>query len=1670
MTQTLHDEDAFKDTRASAFALALSVLFVLSVLSSSSAQVFISEFMAINDNTLTNDLGVASDWIELYNGGSNTVDLSGWHLTDRTNGLAKWTFPSVTLEPDEFLLIYASGLGRTNLAAPLHTNFRLDGDGEYLALVKPDGATIAHHFAPAFPSQYADISYGLSMPRYSRLVGHWAFDDASTTASLLADTSTAGDNKSGTFLSGSTPAGVAGVVGGAVELFGNQGISLGSSPEYDRTTWTASMWLYSDSGVTGWRTAFGSWNAGGQSAVHIGRDNVGTWGDHGGGQTSGGSVQGATWTHVVSVRTGEGQENSLWIDGEKQAQTSSGAPGLPGAANVYLGTKNGADNNWDGRIDDLGYFDDTLTSGEIVAIQDLALASMFDYDLADAQHLFELHRAGNGSLTVKGIVWGYSSGLEGEEGLHSGRFGTWLVLDGNAGTGVELGLSGPPPDTTGGVSTNARAFFTVPTPGTANGSGVPDLGPRISDLTGNLPAVLDSDEIVVTARVEATAHPVGQVSLHYRVMFAGEQTVGMRDDGIAPDATAGDGLFAAVIPASASAPGDMVRWCVTATDAQANPTRAPRFAGMSTSPEYLGTVVADPGVTSALPVLQWFVENPSAANVVAGTRASVFYNGEFYDNVFVRRRGQTSANWPKKSYKFEFNDGYHFRFDPNSPRVDEFNLNTTYTDKAYGRTVMSFEAYRDAGSAACESFVMRVQQNGGFFSVAIFIEQPDRDYLRRNGRDPDGALYKVVQNSIWGIEAYRGSATSGVEKKTRLHEDSSDLQALIDGMALNGADLEHYLYDHVDLPACISYMAASVVIQNIDRTLKNFYLYRDTEGDGEWEFFPWDVDLAFGPDALNTDAIVASADSGSGSSHPFMGTRDNTFRSLWNGLLDAIVETPSTRDMFLRRLRTLMDDFLGSLRFEDRIDALVADLGPDVLLDKAAWGANAHFGSTDYTLQAANDRIKNEYLAPRRTHLFTTHVAGGVGIPAAQNGFPAITFGALEYNPPSGNQDEEYIELVNSNAVAVDISGWTLEGGVEHTFPPGTVIVAGGSLYLSPDSSAFRSRASSPHGGENRFVQGPYEGHLSSFGETLRVKAPDGSVIAETTYVGVPSDAQRYLRISELHHSPARDGAYLTRPYEFVEVVNTHQIETISLTGISIAGGIMFDFPGSVALAPGGRTVVVADRIAFAERYATNGISMAGAYAGALDNGGESVKLDDATGSTIHEVTYGSAGRWPPEACGAGHSLVLRDGTAIPGGRMRDAAAFWRGSTYLHGSPGQPDPAPFRTVVLNELAAHTDTEEPGFESNDWLELFNTASNAVGLQHWYLSDDPLNLANWTVPAGRVLDAGDWMAFDEINDFHNPTNTGFGLDKDGEALYLSFLPGTAEDRVADAVTFGAQENGRTLGRYVDGAGGWRTMLPSRGGANTNPPGDVVIAEIMFNPPGAADALLEYVVLWNPTDRAIALSNAVGNWRVAGEIDFTLSGSATVPAGDPLVLVPFDPADLGLRNDFVSTYGLAGQTVAILGPYAGLLSNGEGTVRLQRPQAPDLPGEPVSWVAVDEVYYTSFAPWFDSAAGTGLALHRWEVTSSGADINSWRTGYPSPLTDSIQWPTANLSIAPVPGGVRVDWEGAAGFRYALQRSASLSPVSWETVGEVVTNGRARVEDVLLDRGAAYRVRQRE
>lgn len=133
-----------------------------------SAGPIITEFMASNLSGLLDEDQEASDWIEIYNPDLQPVSLAGWSLSDSARNLARWRFPEVTLPPLGFRVVFASGKNRAQADRELHTNFQLAQEGEFLALVEPDGQTVASLFAPGYPRQAPDIAYGLPMLRETR--------------------------------------------------------------------------------------------------------------------------------------------------------------------------------------------------------------------------------------------------------------------------------------------------------------------------------------------------------------------------------------------------------------------------------------------------------------------------------------------------------------------------------------------------------------------------------------------------------------------------------------------------------------------------------------------------------------------------------------------------------------------------------------------------------------------------------------------------------------------------------------------------------------------------------------------------------------------------------------------------------------------------------------------------------------------------------------------------------------------------------------------------------------------------------------------------------------------------------------------------------------------------------------------------------------------------------------------------------------------------------------------------------------------------------------------------------------------------------------------------------------------------------------------------------------
>lgn len=1146
-------------------------------------------------------------------------------------------------------------------------------------------------------------------------------------------------------------------------------------------------------------------------------------------------------------------------------------------------------------------------------------------------------------------------------------------------------------------------YLATATPGALNGDQFTELGPVVGRVQHTPIAPVSGEDLIVTAQLYDLGTAVASVRLNYRVQYAEEFSTLMVDDGSLAGDTAGDGIYTGVITESAMAAADpggltgkMLRYAITTSDVLSRSFRAPYLVNpLNTQgfPEYFGTVIRDSSVTTALPVFQWFVADPAwhisgGGNNKNWSPSSVFYDGEFYDNVRVRVRGQTTVNWSKPKLKFEFNNDHEFRYADNEARVEEFNLQSHFIEKgavSYMGENLAFRFLQDIGVPAPNTMHMHVRQNGEFYSLASFIEQIDATFLERNGFDPSGPMYKAFSPSARSTLEPNPDA-SNYRKVTQKDTPWDDLHEFTDGIndLIPGVDRSDYIFDHVNLPEVINDMAGNIVLINHDRLTKNYYVYRDENGNGEWSRFPWDMDQAF---AKRTDSIFASVLYGD-SEHP-----QSSDPIHQNHLYDAILDTPFTREMYLQRIRTLLDEYLSvepGGYFDRAIDEYYQLIADDAALDNARWGAG--------NISAGVARLR-ENLLFRQNQLEADPL-----VPHAPSAVD-LRLGEIVFNPASGNQDEEYIEIVNYGLSAVDISSWRLVGGVELTFQPGTVVPAGGTLYASPNVVAFRARETGPTGGQGLFVQGDYEGHISNFGDTIELVDTSLSVVDAVTTPAVPTDNQLFLRVSEMHYNPVGND-----DVEFIELTNISsglESVTLDLSGVEIRDGpsVPFIFAAGTILEPGGYILVVKDQTAFSAAYPDVLSLVAGEFDGSLSNGGERIRVNDVSGSTIVSFTYGDDGLWPTRADGAGSSLELVDPTATPLKDM-DKSYYWRGSTEMGGSPGRNGIEP-SGVVISEVLAHTD---PPVITPDSIEILNRSSTSVDIGGWFLSDSADDLLKYEIPVGIVLAPGEYRVFDESDFNPTPLNPGpkhFALNgTTGDDVWLVTPDGSGGvASFADDVHFGATPNGQSLSLTQHSN---RRLVPvtrtTLGCGGANPlVGDVVISEINYQPapPNAVALAMEPALDSNDLEYIEILVDAVNvrldGWRLRGGIEYDFPDVTL--SGDSLIVLSFNPdnpANADRLAAFGAQYDLSPDAL-MLGGYSGSLSDSGERLRLERPLSPaDENPDVMTFITVDEVIYDNVSPWPANAGGTGQSIARRAPVFFGNDGASWIAREASPLGD--------------------------------------------------------------------------
>ncbi len=582
----------------------------------------------------------------------------------------------------------------------------------------------------------------------------------------------------------------------------------------------------------------------------------------------------------------------------------------------------------------------------------------------------------------------------------------------------------------------------TPTPGGVNAN----VGQAPTSVVENfawtvLPA---ADEPI---EIQADIYGGQTVALEYRINYPGStQTVPMNLD-------QGD-TWVATIPASAYDAGDLVRFRITNNGGRIAPQTADSI-------NWVGTTVSDPDIDSNLPVMEWFTStsnynagyNESGSNLHDGVLA---YNGQVWDNVGFRIRGAIarSSAWTKRNWKFKFPDHHDFFIDGIDYGVDSIDLQGGFADEARIREVVGHTVADQMGLVASQVQHVQLRLNGEFFGLHTLQEHPEGGFLKDNGLD-NATLYKSVNFSYEGGPNVDAASSVGFETW--------------------------------DIPEYINLLAAASVIQNNDFAHGNFYSWYDADEHQRMEGMVWDLDLSQGIRYAPDQGLTVALENGSTWSYVWHRWKNQA--AVFNQGLSA-----PYRELYLRRLRTLADEWFGAGRYEQVSRDIFADITGanggvnEWALDTAKWG---FWGGQNYGQQAAIDRHSDTWIDQYYAHI----IGGGPNgdIPGPQPANPNLE---LIVDAAPGDPRAERIEIRNNENTAIDISGWQIGGSATATLLPGAVLPSNGSAYLVADDTIGGYRAVTT----NHYVLGEYDAPLNDNGGSIELTDLNGQAQATTQW------------------------------------------------------------------------------------------------------------------------------------------------------------------------------------------------------------------------------------------------------------------------------------------------------------------------------------------------------------------------------------------------------------------------------------------------------------------------------------------------------------------------------------------------------------------------------------------
>ncbi|MCX5675610.1 MAG: lamin tail domain-containing protein, partial [Planctomycetota bacterium] len=680
---------------------------------------------------------------------------------------------------------------------------------------------------------------------------------------------------------------------------------------------------------------------------------------------------------------------------------------------------------------------------------------------------------------------------------------------------------------------------------------------------------------------------------------------------------------------------------------------------------------------------------------------TLVYDGVVYDNIHYRARGGVwRYSMGKNMWKFDFNRGHEFQ-----ARDDYGNkYDTKWTKLNLGASIQQgdywhrgeqgmFESvgsqlFNLAGVAAFQTHFAQLriiddaseystQYDGDFWGLYLAIEQEDGRFLDEHDL-PDGNLYKMDSSDA---DVLPDSNSDGIpdggggslnNQGPAQPSDNSDLIAFVN--AYSGATTDQWWRDNLDLASYYSYRSILEAIHHYDNGYgKNYFYYHDPVTN-KWQVMPWDLDLTWSDNMYGNGA------------EPFM-----------SRVLSRAVFALEYKNR-MREIRDLLYNTDQAYQLIDEQAAFIDDPGGGLSLvdaDRALWDYNPVMVNTAYVnlgkagqgrfyagnppgivipapggFQGMVQKMK-DYVVSRGAWIDATIIADA-SIPAtptvAYVGPSGSPLNRLAFRSSAYSGTNPFAAMQWRIAEVTDPASPNYDPAAPKQYEINAAWQSGEVTTFAADQTL---PAAALHEGRTYRVRVRMKdatGRWSHWSDPVQFIAGDP----------LPDPLQS-LRITELMYHPP--DAALTGPeaghgwvdedFQFVELANT-AAQTLALAGVEFSEGIRFQFPAR-DLAPGGRVLVVKNQAAFQARYghACDAL-IVGEFAdgSTLSKGGERVVLYSPAAGAILDFEYEDG--WYPHTDGEEFSLVVRSATQDR--VLWDQGEGWRASWRAGGSPGEDEP------------------------------------------------------------------------------------------------------------------------------------------------------------------------------------------------------------------------------------------------------------------------------------------------------------------------------------------------------------------------------------------------------------